>query len=444
MKFRILIAFVTAFAIMMPTSIVNANSISELERNLIEIEEATKKLEKEKKEKEEEKKYHEEKMEELEGEIEGVEKKLKQLQGNINKVYAEIYTLNEKIEEKEAIIEELKQEIANKKDELKTIKEKLANNLYYMSSNGKVKMLEFIFRADNLSDFFNRYQIMDKVNKEGEKLYKSVQTKLKEIETLEKKEEKELNNLTVMRKELNAKKEKLNAQKLESERLQEKLNKKYEEHKSHHGEIEDALKQIASQIKNKQKTNDEIIRQIEMLKEEKRKRELQLQHTRQSNSGDAGTNNDRNENQNNSAPVSSGGPLYYPMKPGTYYISSYYGYRTDPITGQKGAFHAGVDFAAPAGTSIYAAQDGYVMFAGPASGFGNWIVIQHLNGLYTVYGHMYSNGIYVRPGQYVLAGDKIGAVGSAGKSTGPHLHFSVATGYNGYSFNYVNPMGYLR
>ncbi|WP_307679490.1 peptidoglycan DD-metalloendopeptidase family protein [Nocardia pseudovaccinii] len=93
--------------------------------------------------------------------------------------------------------------------------------------------------------------------------------------------------------------------------------------------------------------------------------------------------------------------------------------------------HQGVDFAGPIGTPIYAALDGTVVKAGPASGFGNWIVIDSLveaKPVSTVYGHMEASGIKVREGQQVHAGDPIAEIGNAGESSGAHLHFEYWIG----------------
>jgi murein DD-endopeptidase MepM/ murein hydrolase activator NlpD len=91
-----------------------------------------------------------------------------------------------------------------------------------------------------------------------------------------------------------------------------------------------------------------------------------------------------------------------------------------------GTFHYGIDLAAPLGTPIYAAVDGVVLRAGPATGFGNAVYIEDTDGNTEVYGHMkYYN---VKAGQVVHAGDLIAKVGSEGESTGPHLHFQIDRG----------------
>lgn len=117
-------------------------------------------------------------------------------------------------------------------------------------------------------------------------------------------------------------------------------------------------------------------------------------------------------------------------------ISDDYGNRMHPILGiQK--FHNGIDMAAPGGSSILAAYDGKVVAADYNGSMGNYVMIDHGDSLYTVY--MHASALYVSKGAEVSKGDKIAAVGSTGRSTGNHLHFSVRL--NG---NYVNPWSYLR
>ncbi len=104
------------------------------------------------------------------------------------------------------------------------------------------------------------------------------------------------------------------------------------------------------------------------------------------------------------------------------YISSGFGFRRDPFTG-AGAMHKGLDFRGPTGAPIYAAAKGRVSFVGQRSGYGNVVEISHGNGLMTRYAHM--SRFAARAGQEVDAGNVIGAIGSTGRSTGPHLHFEV-------------------
>ncbi len=104
------------------------------------------------------------------------------------------------------------------------------------------------------------------------------------------------------------------------------------------------------------------------------------------------------------------------------FLSSGFGYRSDPFT-HRGSFHPGLDFRGPKGAPIYAAAKGVVTFAGQKSGYGNCIEVTHANGIITRYAHM--SAFRARAGQSVIAGQTIGAIGSTGRSTGPHLHFEV-------------------
>ena len=104
------------------------------------------------------------------------------------------------------------------------------------------------------------------------------------------------------------------------------------------------------------------------------------------------------------------------------FVGSSYGMRTDPFTGQL-AMHAGVDFAAPVGTPIYAAAGGVVVVAEKHSVFGNMVTIDHGKDLATLYAH--ASRLHVKAGDIVKKGQKIAEVGSTGRSTGPHLHFEV-------------------
>ena len=103
-------------------------------------------------------------------------------------------------------------------------------------------------------------------------------------------------------------------------------------------------------------------------------------------------------------------------------VTSSFGYRRDPFTG-RAAMHKGLDFRGPMGAPIYAAAKGRVTFVGRKSGYGNVVEITHGNGMMTRYAHM--SKFRSRVGQQVAAGDVIGAIGSTGRSTGPHLHFEV-------------------
>lgn len=153
--------------------------------------------------------------------------------------------------------------------------------------------------------------------------------------------------------------------------------------------------------------------------------------------------------EENGVLLSTGDPMYTN-------ITSNYGVRTDPVTGKNGSMHRGIDIAGEEGiTPVIAVQDGVVISSAEGGtgicqngdqscggGYGNYIVIQHSDGNYTLYGHMHTNSVKVKEGDTVKQGQVIGYVGSTGKVTGSHLHFEVRLGSNS-GDNVIDPQIYV-
>lgn len=127
-------------------------------------------------------------------------------------------------------------------------------------------------------------------------------------------------------------------------------------------------------------------------------------------------------------------PSGWPVANG--FISSLFGFRTDPFTG-RGTFHEGVDFAGAEGSGVVAVGAGVVSFAGERSGYGVLVEVNHGNGYITRYGH--NEAVLVKAGDTVFKGQRISLMGSTGRSTGPHVHFEVLL--NG---SPVNPSQYIE
>lgn len=117
-------------------------------------------------------------------------------------------------------------------------------------------------------------------------------------------------------------------------------------------------------------------------------------------------------------------------------LTSPFGYRRDPFTGRK-SFHTGIDIAAPTGTPIKLTLDGTVSYTGYSTIYGNYVIVTHSGGYQSMYGHMHT--IKVKRGQILSQGSIIGTVGNTGRSTGPHVHFSVYK--NG---KLINPLTVLK
>lgn len=152
--------------------------------------------------------------------------------------------------------------------------------------------------------------------------------------------------------------------------------------------------------------------------------------------GDDSGDNGSDDSPSYEPPPSTSEGFIFPLPSGIgVVLTSPYGYRTHPITGNY-TMHNGVDLACSSGTPIYASKSGYITTATYHYAYGNYVTINHMDGFSTLYGHMtYSVVSY---GEYVEQGQIIGYVGSTGYSTGPHLHFTIY-----YDGSTVNPMNYI-
>lgn len=131
--------------------------------------------------------------------------------------------------------------------------------------------------------------------------------------------------------------------------------------------------------------------------------------------------------------LARGYPQGYPVRSG--WLSSEFGVRADPFTGQL-AYHNGVDFAGKQGSDVIAVAAGTVIRAGSYKGYGQLVEMDHGNGYITRYGH--NSQVHVVVGQRVAKGQRLAAMGSSGRSTGPHVHFEVL-----YGGRYVDPMRFI-
>lgn len=365
----------------------------------------------EKKELEQQKADVEKDMGTTEEKIAALNKVLADTEAKINATEAKIDALDE------AIIQ-TKKEIKALELELEKKKEILARNLQVMNSKGDVSYLEFLFSSEDVSNFLYRFATLKDIAKANEELYEEVR---KQSEIVKEKKAK-LENQKIEQEshmaDLSSLKEQQKSTKAKHVIL---LNELAEEHKHIEGEINErdaAMAAINNQISGIIKEREAARKRLEEQNRLAAQKKQPLVTT--------------------SDLIGSG--FINPMNAGTYYVSSHYGWRTHPVHNTK-RLHGGIDLAASVGTPIYAADSGTVLYAGAASGFGNWVVIDHNNGYLTVYGHMYSNQLNVSPGQQVSKGQHIAGVGSAGTSTGAHLHYEIHRSYLG---NQVNPTSFTN
>jgi len=289
-----------------------------------------------------------------------------------------------------------------------------AQRARFMYMNGDMGYLDILFGSQNLSDLLNRMEYVNRIVSFDQNM---------------------ADNLLAAEERIRIHRDEIDVQRIEVEALER-------EHRAAYNELERRLRDIrdlyirlnsdAALYQQQINAMEQSNREIEALIVRRQQEEAQMAAARAAAAARAGQ----------SAPVATtqrfpplpGGELAWPVQGGT--ITSGFGNRTNPIN-RRQEFHSGIDIGAPSGTSIFAAHDGVVIFAGWQGGYGNTVVIDHGNGLSTTYSHNTTNLVSV--GQTVTRGQTIARVGSTGFSTGPHLHFSVRQ--NG---RLVNPVSFLR
>lgn len=314
---------------------------------------------------------------------------VQETQAYIDSVEAEIRTGAEKIAE-------LQREIAKTQDHLNEQKDILAKRVRVMYEDGDVSYLQVLMASTDFSDFLDRLDTLTIIVKQDKQLILTIKQMKQQLDDMQAKLQTEQSARLAKQQNLKEAKALLESQRNKQQQLL--------------GNVKLTRAQQEAALKKEQEEENAIEASIAA--------QVAAQLAAQKN-----------------RVIRSAGSWLWPV-PSSHTVSSGYGARW-------GGFHRGVDIAAPAGTPIVAVDNGVVLFAGSASGFGHWVVIQHSNGLMSVYGHMYSSGLLVSVGQEVKRGQIIARVGSDGESTGPHLHFSVAKGIDGSRMIYIDPSPYL-
>ena len=352
---------------------------------------------KDKDEAEENKKSAEDILKELEATKNNLEQYVKELDAELSVIQADIEDLNKQKAELEVDIEKKQQELEQAKIDEQNQYNDMCARIQFMYENGITNYADALLTADSMCEFLNQPEYVSAV----------AQYDYQMLENLAATREKIANDEVMLQMDL----ESVEQLKAEAEERENDLNVLIQDKA-------DSISEYEDQIARQQKLVDEYDRELQAAAERIRQLEEQA-------SGEF-------------VPY-EGGALVWPC-PSSRRITSYFGYRT-PDGGYVNANHKGVDIGAPTGTPAVAAASGVVVLARYSNSAGNWVVISHGNGLYTMY--MHASKLLVSEGQYVNAGDTILLVGSTGWSTGPHLHFGVGIG--GYlSANAVDPMSYFQ
>ena len=369
---------------------------------------------------------------------------IEKLDEKLNKLNDEITSLKSQIKDANGNLDKIKKDLKEAKETAQNQYDTMKKRIKYMYENGSQDYVEILLSANSISDLLNRFEYINKINQYDNHLLGKYEESKNLISKKQVEQQKQIEKLETMQKELEVEQqgvEKLSAKKTEQLRKKKAAIKssksKVSAYDSAIQKQEDLLEKLLEEERKRQE--EELRRQEELKRQEKLKRqeeEKKKQEQQNQNSNNSSNNSSSNSSNNGGlSPIVATGTRYrWPLNvSGT--ITSSFGYRDAPTAGAS-SYHKGIDIAVPSGTSVVAAANGTVTTASYQSAAGNFIMVSHGNGVYTVYMHLSS--INVSAGQTVSQGQVIGYSGNTGVSTGPHLHFGVNV--NG---SYVNPFNYV-
>lgn len=327
-----------------------------------------------------------------------IESKVTELNQQLMDISARITDLENQLTAKSEDIQETKDELAGAKEREAQQYADMKVRIQFMYENGQTSYLEALLSSRNISEFLNSADYIAQIQSYDRQKLTEYQDTVESIVNLEAQLEQEYIDLEALKSTVESNKATVAAM----------MRQKESELADISGDIEDAQSDAdyyAAEIQ----AQEELIAAIKRAEAEKAAAGVE-EHPY------------------------TGGAFRWPC-PSSTRVTSDYGTRVSPMSGAS-SNHKGIDIGASSGADIIAAADGTVTAASYSSAAGNYVMIDHGGGLYTVY--MHASSLLVSPGQTVSAGDVIAKVGSTGISTGSHLHFGVSL--NG---SYVSPWSYL-
>ncbi len=359
---------------------------------------------------------------ELEEELEKTEdtlKNLETLKGNtaayvreldesLSAVSNELEALNGSIAEKEGQIETTKGELEQAKETEKKQYESMKLRIKYMYERGDTSYVELFMESDSLSELLNKAEYISKISEYDRQMLDQYAATKDEIAADEARLETEHAELLDLKEQTEIK----------QASVEQLLSAKQAELRSYESQIAEAENQLSEYEKDLE-AQEAAIRQIE---EEIKRQEEEARRKAEAAGKSYATKNI--------------GDIHFIWPcPASSRITSGFGGRSSPTEGAS-SNHQGIDIGAPTGSDILAAAEGDVVVSTYSSSAGNYVMINHGGGVYTVY--MHASKLLVSVGEHVSQGQVIAKVGSTGYSTGPHLHFGVRL--NG---TYVDPRSYV-
>lgn len=409
----------------------------------------------------------------LNDEISSIVRNLAQLSSEIDAIQSQIRVKSQEIAEKEIQVEALSLRIAEleediriqlleieaKEEELEVQKDMLSERVRAAYKYNSFSNIIFtLIESQSILDFTERLLFIEKMAKQDNEMIETINGLIEElmerkqfleetrIEFVEAKTQLETERAALVdAKDMLEREHRNLADKMGSvQRLESEKRAAYERMSNEEKRVAEQIGDIMSENAELERTIQVLIREAQRRAEEERRQ--QEEEARRQEEERKKQEEERRRQEEEAGEISEPDPPA-PQPPATAPSSGYirpvsgritsgYGYRIHPIWGDR-RFHTGVDFAGPTGDPIKAVRDGVVILRQYYYGYGNTVIIDHGNGVSSLYAHMHNFNVSL--GTRVSQGQVIGTVGSTGDSTGPHLHFEIRI--NG---NHVNPMNYLN
>ena len=342
--------------------------------------------------------------------IGSVSEQLRQIEEQLRQATAELGTIKEQrvsVENDITLNERQLAEAQKRLEGRETVFYKRVRDIYI---NGRLSYLDVVIGSKDFSDFANRLEVLKRIIDSDITLINEIKKERAEIEAHKQKLETDRAKLVELEKAALAKQAEIEQKKAERNVVLQK-----------------AQNDRATAMQAIEELNASSAQVSAMLKERQAARAAAAAAAAAAAQTSAGQGQGASDNW-----VQGTGQLGWPVSGE---ITSLYGYRVHPIWGTT-IYHSGIDIGVDEGTPVHAADGGVVVWSGWMGGYGYAVVIDHGNGLSTLYGH--NSELAVDEGQSVAKGQVISYAGSTGNSTGPHVHFEVRV--NG---DPVDPMGYL-
>lgn len=372
---------------------------------------------------------------ELESESAAYTEQKKALDEKIELRLQEIANIDEQLNTYIQLIEEKEVELAEAIEEQEYQLERYKTRVRAMEEDGNLSYFSVLFSAKNFSDLLNKIYDIQEIVEYDQMVSEQLDAATQAVEKAKAGLEETKAELEVMKAEAESAKAQLELEVADAQAMIDKLNANIAESEGTIAELDNDRARVDSEINSAIQDVSALNSNIQkaIAEEESKAVAAAARAAAARQAAESATSGASSSVQYSGGGKTATGDFIWPTT--STKITSPYGYRIHPISGGS-KLHAGVDIGAPTGTSIFAAASGQVVTAKYSSSYGYYILINHGNGVYTLYAHC--SALYVSAGDAVAQGNSIAAVGSTGNSTGPHLHFEVKI--NGST---VNPLNYF-